>query len=303
MANSGEYKSKIGLDQLYIAEVTADSTAAYTAGTPQWLAPAAEASLAPTTSFEIQYADDQPYDVMAGEADTKITLKITNIDPESLALILGKIWDAASGRMFDNGGTPPYFALGFRSKKSNGSYRYYWFYKGKFDAPKEEIATLGEKAEPKVLELTFTAIRTIYQWTIGSVTDSMKRVVGDQDSTGFVATGWFTQVQTYGAASPSALALSSSVPADGDTLVAVGSNMTLTFNNALLTGHQTEGIVLVQADGTLIDAAITIDATKKIVTVNPDSNLTAGTVYIVTYAVQDIYNQTLSGAINFTTAS
>ena len=303
MANSGEYKSKIGLDSLYIAAVSADSLAAYTAGTPQWLAPAAEASLEPTTSFEIQYADDSPYDVMTGEAGTSINLKITNLDPESLALITGRVWDAASGRMFDNKGEAPYFALGFRSKKSNGSYRYYWFYKGKFSMPKEEIATKGEKPEPKTLELTYTAIQTVYQWTIGSVTDTMKRVIGDQDSTGFSATGWLTQVQVYGATSPSALALSSSTPADAATGVSVSADQTLTFNNALAANHQTEGIQLYTLTTmAVVAAAYSIDTAKKVVTINPNSSLTGATAYTIVYHVRDIYNQTLLGAINFTTA-
>jgi phi13 family phage major tail protein len=302
MANAGEYKSKIGLDSLYIATVT-DSTTAYTPGTPQWLAPAAEASMAPTVSLEIQYADDSPYDVMSGEGDTKLTLKVTNIDPQTLALITGRIWNAADGRMYDNKGEAPFVALGFRAKKSNGSYRYYWFYKGKFSMPKEDVATKGEKAEPKLLELEFTAIQTIYQWTIGSVTDTMKRVVGDQDSTGFSATGWFSQVQVYGATSPSALALSSSTPADAATGVSVSADQTLTFNNALLAGYQTETIgIYTLTTMAAVAAAITIDTAKKVVTINPNSSLSAATAYAITYAVKDIYNQTLVGAINFTTA-
>jgi phi13 family phage major tail protein len=302
MANEGEYKSKVGLDSLYVAAVTADSASAYTAGSPTYLAPAAEASLEPTTSFEIQYADDQPYDVMTAEGDTKVKLVITGIDMATLAAITGRIYDAATGRMYDNGGSAPYYALGFRSLKSNGSYRYFWFLKGKFDMPKEEIATKGEKPEPKTLELTFTAIRTTYKWTIGSVTDSHKRVMGDSDATGFSGTTWFSQVQVYGATSPSALALSSSTPADAATGVSVSANQTLTFNNALAANFQTEGVgIYTLTTMAAVAATLTIDTDKKVITINPDSNLTGATAYAITYYVKDIYNQTLKGAINFTT--
>jgi phi13 family phage major tail protein len=268
------------------------------------LAPAAEASLAPTTSFEIQYADDQPYDVMTGEGDTKVSLKITGVDLATLALILGRVYDAAAGRMYDDGGEAPYYALGFRSKKSDGTYRYFWFLKGKFDSPKEDVATKGEKPEPKLLELTFTAIRTTYQWTIGSVTSSHKRVIGDTAATGFSATGWFSQVQVYGATSPSALALSSSTPADAATGVSVSADLTLTFNNALADGFSTDRVQLIKAsDGTTVASAITIDTAKKVITINPNASLTGSSAaYIVAYSVKDIYNQNLSGAINFTTA-
>jgi phi13 family phage major tail protein len=304
-AAAGEYKSKIGLDSLYIAEVTVDTAATYTADTPEYFAPAAEASQEPSSSFAIQYADDQPYDVMTSEGETKISLKVTGIPIEMLAKITGRVFDAASGRMFDNGGTAPYIALSFRSKKANGSYRYYQFLKGKFDMPKEELATLGDTPEPKTLDLTFTAIRTVYQWDLGDVTDSVKRIVGDTDTTNFSATSWFSQVQTPSVSAPSALALSSSTPTDGATGISVSANQSLTFNNAL-NSLATSNIILVKAsDGVTVAMATgypSIDTARKVVTLDPNANLSAATAYIIFYSLTDIYGQTLSGAINFTTA-
>jgi phi13 family phage major tail protein len=303
MAISGEYKSRIGLDSLYVAAVTEDSATAYTAGTPAYLAPAAEASQEPTTSFEIQYADDQPYDVMTSEGDTKIGLVVTGIDLSTLAAITGRVFDAASGRMWDNGGTAPYYALSFRSLKSNGSYRYYQYLKGKFDMPKEDTATRGEKPEPKTLELTYTAIRTTYKWDLGDVTDSVKRVVGDDDTTNFDETGWFTQVQTPSALAATALALDSSVPTDGATGIAVAANQTLTFNNALLDTAIYNVALLDPSDGSVVAGAISLDATKKIITINPTSSLTVDTAYLIVYNVIDVYGQSLSGAVNFNSVS
>lgn len=301
-ANAGEYKSRIGLDSLYIAEVTADSAAAYTADTPEPLAPAAEASQAPTTNQATQYADDQPYDAYSFEGETVINLVVTGIPSEMQAKLLGRVFDAVSGRVFDNpGATPPYFALSFRSLKSNGSYRYYQYLKGRFSAPTEETATKADSPDPKTTTLVYTAIPTIYEFDLGSINEPVKRIYGDQDTDNFDETGWFTAVQTPSAAAPSALALSSSTPTDGATGVSVSADQTLTFNNAL-NASAIYNVVLVEADGTVIAGAISIDATKKIITINPTSSLDASTVYIITYAVTDIYGQTLAGAINFTTA-
>lgn len=300
MATEGEYRSLIGLDSLYVAEVTEDSAAAYTAGTPAWLAPAAEASQEPTTSFEIQYADDQPYEVMTAEGETKIALKVTGIPLEMLATIAGRVWDATTGRMYDNAAVAPYFALSFRSQKSNGSYRYYQYLKGRFDMPKDAAATLGEKAEPKTVDLTYTAIRTVHEFDLGAINDTVKRVVGDTDVLAFSAASWFSQVQVPGVVAPSALALSSSVPTDAATGVSVSANQTLTFNNALLS---TAGITLVKAsDGTVVAGTKSLNATQKIVTIDPTASLSAATAYLIVYAVTDIYGQTLEGAVNFTTA-
>src|SRR3990172_50916 len=302
MPNAGEYKSKIGLDSLYVAEVTADSASAYTAGTQAYLAPAAEATQEPTTSFEIQYADDQPFDVNASEGDTKIGLTVTNIDLATLALITGREFDAVSGRMLDNGGIPPYFALSFRSMKSNGSYRYYQYLKGMFSMPKEDTATKGEKPEPKTLELTYTAIKTVYEWDLGAITDSVKRIVGDDDTINFDETGWFSQVQVPSVSAPAALSLSSSVPTDGATGISVSANQTLTFNNALPASAIYNVALILPSDGSVVAGAITLDATAKIITINPTSNLSASTAYLIVYNMTDIYGQHLSGAVNFTTA-
>ena len=301
--NEAEYKSVVGLDQVYVAEVTVDSASAYTADTPEYLAPAADAAAEPSTSQEMQYADDKPFDVVTGEGETKITLTFTNVPFEMVAKLLGKTFDSASGRMFDegSGSIPPDFALSFRSMRSNGSYRYFQYLKGKFSAPKDEAQTVGASKTPKSQQLVYTAVNTIHKFDLGGTADqSVKRVVGDDDATNFSGTSWFSQVQTPVAVAPSALALSSSVPTDGASGISVSADLTLTFNNAI---KGVTGIMLLLAsDASVIAGSISLDATKKIVTINPTSSLSgSSTAYIIAYAVEDIYGQTLSAAVNFTT--
>lgn len=301
-ANAGEYRSTIGLDSLYIAEVTQDDASDYVADTPEYLAPAALASIEPSQNTETQYADDQSYDVMYSEGETKITLTVTGLPPEMIAKLTGRVFDTVSGRVFDNAATPPYHALSFRALKSNGSYRYFQFLKGRFDVPKGEVATKGDAPEPKTTEIVYTAIKTIYEWALdGSTTDGVKRIFGDEDTTNFSATGWFSQVQEPSVVAPSSLALSSSDPTDGATGVVVTKTITLTFNNALPAG-EIYHVVMAKADGTVVACTNSLDATKKIMTVNPDASLDASSVYIVAIGVTDIYGDTLQTAINFTTA-
>jgi len=129
----------------------------------------------------------------------------------------------------------------------------------------------------------------------------VKRVFGDADTDNFSATGWFSQVQVPSVAAPSALALSSSDPVDNETGVVVSKTITLTFNNALPAG-EINHVVVSKADGTLAVCTNSLDTTKKIMTVNPDANLAASTVYIVAIGVTDIYGQDLQTVVNFTTA-
>jgi len=62
-------------------------------------------------------------------------------------------------------------------------------------------------------------------------------------------------------------------------------------------------IMVLSDDASEVAAAISLDATKKIITYNPTGNLTNSKVYILTYAVEDIYGQVLTGAIEFDTVA
>lgn len=303
MPNSGEYKSKVGLASLYMAEVTQDDASAYVAETPEWLAPAANASQEPSVSSETQYADDQAYDVNSAEGETKITLEVTNIPLEKLALMTGREFDPTTGRMYDNSGVAPFFALSFKSLKSNGKYKYYQYLKGKFSMPKEEIATRKEKPEPKTITIEYTAIKTVKTFVLsGSVTDGVKRVVGDEDITGFSGASWFSAVQIPAIAAISALALSASVPVDGASGVSKTANLTLTFNNAQKDASLAN-IVLLDNLGAVLTTTVTLDATKMIVTV-AHAALTGSTQHTLVYGgVMDIYGQTLTDTVVFTTAA
>ena len=296
------YKSYVGVDQVYYAEVTQDDASAYSAGATAYLAPIMNVALAPKSTSKTQYADNQPFDVMTSEGETEMDLEITGLPLDVQAAILGKVYDVATGRMFDNGGTPPFLALGFRAKKSDGEFRYYWFLKGMFQSPPEDIATQADAPDPKSVKLKFTAIRTVYQFDLGDINDSVKRVIGDTSDVVFNETSWFASVQVPVAGAPAAITCTP-IPADSVTGQLVSMNITLTFNNALAAGSE-NGIVLTTVAGAIKACARTIDVTRKIVTLDPSTNMAGATQYlIIVPGVVDIYGQTLADAVyDFTTA-
>jgi phi13 family phage major tail protein len=303
--NTNEYRQRVGLDSLYIALVTQDDAAGYAAGTPEYLAPAGEATASPTVNIETSYFDDKPYDTHSSEAETPVEVTVSNLPEEVAAYLNGDTFDAASGRVFDTADPTlaPYFALGFRSKKSNGSYRYYWYLKGRFTKPSEEFATQGETPDPKTQSVTFTALKTVHEFDVDGVNNrSVKRVKGDEDTTNFDATGWFTQVQTPSVTAADALALSSSVPVDEDTDIAIAADITLTFNNPLVAGAINNVVLFDDSTLTVVGATVTLSTSRLVLTINPTASLSNNTDYTVLYAgVTDIYGQTLAGQVNFTT--
>lgn len=102
------------------------------------------------------------------------------------------------------------------------------------------------------------------------------------------------------AGSYSTLEMSSILPANNATNVTLTSNITLTFNNAI----SSHNIFLVNdTDDTNVAASITLDATKKIITIDPTSSFTASKKYAVVIAgVKDIYGQSLANSISYFTA-
>ena len=100
-------------------------------------------------------------------------------------------------------------------------------------------------------------------------------------------------------AAPSALTVSSD-PADEETAVLVSDNIVLTFNNKIVQ----ENIFVTSSVGAIIPVTKTLDVTGKILTINPNADLSATTMYLVNViGVVDVYNQTLAPTVvNFTTA-
>jgi hypothetical protein len=94
------------------------------------------------------------------------------------------------------------------------------------------------------------------------------------------------------------------VPADNAPNIAIDDPITLTFNNALKGGAE-NGIILTTAAGVPKACARTINATRKIVTLTPTTDLTNSEDYlIIVPGVKDIYDQTLADAVyNFATVA
>lgn len=193
--DAGEYKPRVGLDSLYVAEILEDVLGTFTPDTPEYLAPAAEASQVSTINTETIYADDQTYETFTTKGETAISLKVTNVPLGLLAKLTGQHYDEATGLFYEYGGVAPYFALMFRSKKSNGAYRYYAFPKCKFDMPDETAATLAETPAPQMLEIKVHAIKTTAKFAIADgIEDGLSRIIGDEDAIGFDPATWFTIV-------------------------------------------------------------------------------------------------------------
>jgi phi13 family phage major tail protein len=298
-----QYGEFIGVDSLYYALLTKDDSTGYTAGTPEYLAPTANIGAAVTVNKMTRYFDNVAATSYVTEGETEITALVANVPAKVMAKILGKFYDAASGRVIDAGvANPPDCALGFRFNMGADRFRYFWFLKGTFAGGEEASETKTDDVNPNNYELTFTAVPSTYKFTVNGSPTQVKRVFGDTADDAFNPASWFSQVQVPGAVTPSALELSSIVPADGATSVARASTIVLTFNNKIAS----ESISLINStSGDAVAFTKSWDATGKILTLTPSATMAATTKHIVAVnGVTDIYGQVLAATgKDFTTAA
>lgn len=157
-----------GVDNLVFAEVTNDDNeleGGYTTGAVESLAPVAEISKTTETSSETKYYDNLPALVVNSEGSDEITLTVAVPDLATYAKLVGKDIDTTTGAMIDGERTPKYYALGYRFKKTDGTYRYVWRLKGMFSIPDETSATENDGTDSNNMELTYTGISTSHKFT------------------------------------------------------------------------------------------------------------------------------------------
>lgn len=134
----------IGLDKLYYASITEDASGNETYGTPTQLAKAISADLSIELAEATLYADDGASEVIKELKSGTLSLGVDDIGATAAAALTGVTVDSNNVIISasEDGGDP--VAIGFRAKKSNGNYRYYWLYRVKFGIPATNLATKGD---------------------------------------------------------------------------------------------------------------------------------------------------------------
>jgi phi13 family phage major tail protein len=134
----------IGLDKLYYAKITEDVNGDETYATPVPLAKAMKADLSVELAEATLYADDGPAEIVKEFKSGTLSLGIDDIGKTAAE-------DLTGAKLDDNGvvvsggediGTP--VAVGFRAKKANGKFRYFWLYRVVFGMPATNLQTKGD---------------------------------------------------------------------------------------------------------------------------------------------------------------
>lgn len=186
--------AKIGLDNLYYAIITENSSGEESYGTPAKLAPAITANLSQKYDNARLFADDKVEDDLREFSDGTISLNVADITDAVAALLTGATVDSNGCLVDTDGDSAPYVAIGFRSKTSKGKYRYVWLYRVKFSVSNDAFNTKGESIQFNTTTIEGTFYRRNKADSRGRHPWRYSVTEGEVSGSATIIASWFTSV-------------------------------------------------------------------------------------------------------------
>jgi len=218
--------------------------------------------------------DNKIMAVATSVGDIAVDFEAWDMPMSVQADFFGHVLDAATGIMeYNVNDVSPYLAVGYQRTKLDGTNRYVWLRKIKF----EEISEESKTAEPG--KTSFQTPKVV--GTAIANKDGKWKIVADETTKGSPIVGFLSTAPGMTATdliAPTA----TSVPIDAATGVIGTANLVLTFNKAIMAATAiASNIFVIKADGTAVPTLITIDTAKLVVTVDPVATLTTGAYILV----------------------
>ena len=194
----------IGLDKLYYSKITEDADGNETYATPIPLAKAMTADLSVELAEATLYADDGAAEIVKEFKSGTLSLGIDDLGATIASDLTGSTIDSDGVVISaaEDGGAP--VAVGFRAKKANGKYKYYWLYRVKFGIPATNLATKGDSITFSTPTIEGTIMRRNKADGVGKHPWKAEATEGDAKVRANTITNWYKEVYepNYGAQSP-----------------------------------------------------------------------------------------------------
>lgn len=192
----------IGLDKLFYAKITEDEKGDETYATPAQLAKAMSAELSVELAEATLYADDGAAEIVKEFKSGTLSLGVDDIGAAVASDLTGATIDenGVVVSTSEDGGAP--VAVGFRAKKSNGKYKYYWLYRVKFGIPATNLATKGDSITFSTPNIEGTILRRNKVDGKGKHPWKAEVTEGDTSVSADTITNWYKEVYepTYASA-------------------------------------------------------------------------------------------------------
>lgn len=182
----------IGLDKLYYAKITSQPNGEETYEKPVPLAKAMSAELSVELAEATLYADDGAAEVVKEFQSGTLSLGVNDIGVQAASDLTGATIDDNYVLISsaEDGGTP--VAIGFRAKKANGKYRYFWLYRVKFGIPATNLTTKGESIEFSTPTIEGTVMRRNKPDSLGN--HPWKAEANEEETDEAIIRTWYSDV-------------------------------------------------------------------------------------------------------------
>lgn len=263
-----------GVEGLVAAEVlTDDDENGYTTGSVFAIAGVAEISRTTDSSNEAHYYDNIPAVVVSNTASDEVTISASAIPFDVLATITGQNYDQNTGSLIEGPRDFKYFAIGYKTQKTNGDEVYVWRYKGTFNIPDQTNTTQNDGTDANGQEIVYTGISTTHKFT--KTGKGAKALNVDLGKNLADVSTFFDEVTTPDTLQPKTAYTLTETQATGTTLTVMRNGTTLANNAAIY-----EGDVLTI---TVTGGTVTVDGEAFI---SGDMHVVTGNTAIVSTAAQ-----------------
>ena len=184
----------IGLDKLFYSKITEDADGNETYATPVQLAKAMTADLSVELAEATLYADDGAAEIVKEFKSGTLSLGVDDLGGSVASDLTGSTIDE-NGVVIsaaEDGGTP--VAVGFRAKKANGKYRYFWLYRVKFGIPATALATKGDSITFSTPTIEGTIMRRNKIDSANKHPWKAEVTEGDSNVSASTITNWYKEV-------------------------------------------------------------------------------------------------------------
>jgi len=274
-----KYYEYRGVENLVCAEVLKDDSSGILFGEPFDIAGVAQIGKTTESATETHYYDNLPAIVINSIGADTITCSVSAIPLDVLAKITGQVYDELTGSYVEGSRTDKYFALGYKTKKTNGEYVYVWRFKGTFAIPDVTNSTENAGTDANGQELVYTGISTTYKFLKTGAQAKAINVdagLGLADvSTFFDAVTTIDTIVSFAVASPVA------TPASGE--VDSGSTVSLSCTTAGATIYYTTDGSVPTEDSPVYSLPITITSATTIKAIAVKAGLVSSAVATFVY--------------------
>ena len=189
-----------GIRGLMAAKVIKDDSTGMEFGTPFPIAGVSELSKETATSSEPHYYDNVPAVVIDSVGADTVNMALSAIPFNTVADLTGQFYDEELGMFVEGERDPEEYALGYITKRTDGTEVFVWRLKGTFNIPSSTHGTEDDGTDANGQELVYTGINTRHKFALvkNGVTKmkTVKAVNVEQDINPQDEATFFETVQT-----------------------------------------------------------------------------------------------------------